>query len=265
MIVRLFRLLHLLSFDVALGAIACQAYFFHLLDVRSDGWSGLALGTCVLLIYNLDHLLDARKGMSGNSRRVFFHTYSRAIQFFCLVLVAMGLLILTQLDSLLLLSGLGLAGCSIVYLILVHFFPRIWFKEMMVATGYMLGVSLAPLVSSESVDPFILISILQLGLMALVNLLLFSCQDLQEDKELGFSSIAVRFGSSITIGVVYFLLLLLVLSEASLFFIGYNQGVFVLMTLGLLSLAIFRKHFSNSDLFRFAGDAVFFFPLLGLI
>ncbi len=259
------KLLHLLSFDVALGAIACQAYFFRLLGVQTDGWSALALGICVLLIYNLDHLLDARKGVSASSRRVFFHTHSHAIRLFCLVLAAIGLYTLRQLDPLILLFGFCLALCSISYLILVHFFPRIWFKEIMVATGYTLGVILAPIVSFESVDPLIVIYILQLGTLAMINLLLFSLQDIHEDTQLGFPSFAVRFGAPNTLRVIYLLLSLLVLSVVILFVMGLNPGMFALMTFLLLCLSFFRPRFGNSDWFRFAGDAVFLLPILSLL
>jgi hypothetical protein len=60
-LMRLYRLVNLLSIDVAGGAVCSALFFAYLLNVRILPYGVIALGLSVWIIYTVDHLLDAKK------------------------------------------------------------------------------------------------------------------------------------------------------------------------------------------------------------
>jgi hypothetical protein len=71
---KFYRLLSLLSIDVAVGAVCSSVWFAIMFGVKPGGVAFTALGLTVWLIYTLDHLMDARTIKNkATAKRYQFH------------------------------------------------------------------------------------------------------------------------------------------------------------------------------------------------
>src|SRR5687767_3029402 len=73
-VIKFYRLLNILSIDVALGSVCCAAWFAEIFNVNLKPYVLMALGLTVWIIYTIDHLLDARKiHVSASTERHRYH------------------------------------------------------------------------------------------------------------------------------------------------------------------------------------------------
>lgn len=195
LIQRVFHVFSWLSLDVVIGAMVSLYFFQELLHVSLDWPAFVLLGLAVWTIYNLDHLLDARKITNTSSPRRAFHRKHQ-------VILGVGILIavLTGLVGaffwmgwdkefqLTLVLALAMFGCRWA----IQKFGPIPLKEVSIALFYVLGTLWLPLLRAEAADLSwaVLIFAALFFVLALLNLWMLSFLDREDDRQDGFVSIA---------------------------------------------------------------------------
>lgn len=264
-----YRLLNLLSIDIAAGAVLSALFFADFMGVSILPYGLIALGLTVWIIYTADHLRDARRIGSGASsaRHRFHHKYFKTlsvVMVFCAGIV--GWMIVFMREKVLA-GGILLVFFVIVYLV-GHRFLR-WTKEIMVAVLYTCGV-LLPSVAVHGVklalsDYF---TFCCFAVIALINLLTLSWFDFASDSRDQQLSFATLLGKSITGRMVYMLSLLNITALIALSFFSrdpYAMLTLVVMNVTLLMVFLFPKVMESNDRYRLVGDMVFLFPGIYLV
>lgn len=200
LIQRIFQLISWLSLDVVVGAMASLYFFQELLHVSLDWPAFVLLGLAVWTIYNLDHLLDARKIANNSSPRREFHRRHQII---------LGLGILIAVGSglaeaffwmgwgkeflLTLILAVSMFGCRWA----IQKFGPVLLKEVSIALFYVVGAIWLPLLRAEAADLTwaVLIFASLFFVLALLNLWMLSFLDREEDRRDGFLSIALLYPS----------------------------------------------------------------------
>ena len=264
----LYRYFRWLSLDIVLGAVIFLKFLGILYDVSIPFTVYLALAIAIWLIYSVDHLIDSRDVDSSDPRREFHKTYFKQIVFFAGLTAIIGLFDVYHLPIEIIRVGSILAACCVLYLMLVYFVPRLWFKELMVAFGYAAGIFMTPLVLVGSMQMTDFLLFTQLAILALVNLLIFSVYDREKDNNNGFGSMALALGSR-SICLIWILLFLLIGSSVGLSMVlpeKYQmiQLIYLIMTCMLMGVMRFQLYFSQNERFRVVGDAIFFVPAIFL-
>src|SRR5882724_5927551 len=141
---RAYRLLNILSLDVAAGAIVSALFFAKIFQVVILPYGMISLGLTVWIIYTADHLIDAReiKQPASTERHRFHQRYFKPL--FILLIIAGGI-DATQLFFIrktVFFEGLGLAFLIVVYFLLQRHLR--FLKEIIGAVLYTGGVVLIP-------------------------------------------------------------------------------------------------------------------------
>ncbi|WP_258103097.1 hypothetical protein [Marinoscillum sp. MHG1-6] len=267
MIFRYYKYFRWLSLDIVLGAIVFLAFLEKHYSQEIQLTVYFALAAAVWLIYTADHLIDSAQA-EGSPRRRFHQKYYKVLIFIGGLIFILAILNLPFLPGEVLRSGAVLSASCISYLLLVFFFKRLWVKEVLVAVGYAIGIFLAPLSMLNRLDASDTMMVVQLFIIALINLVIFSRFDIEEDTGQGFGSIAIRIGLRNTDTLIKALILL----SAVLSVIGLNlgHGIFFiqlsyLMMTGVLAIVDYwPSYFNINERFRLVGDAVFYVPVIFL-
>lgn len=262
---RVYRYVNLLSLDIVAGAVVSALFFARVLEVTLLPVGLLALGLTVWVIYTADHLKDARDiGKSASTQRHRFHQ-----EHFRTLLIAAGLAVLVNvfivffLRKQIFVRGTVLASGVGIYLIVQRYLK--FLKEICIAFLYTCGVLLPSytLTKLELVPAHYLL-IIQFGMVAWLNLLIFSWFDREGDKKDQQTSFVTMLGEPITRASIWCLI-------GSFFvltiFCFYNTEMRpAVLTVGVMGLVLafifaFRKNFEQNDHYRLLGDAVFLLPL----
>ena len=199
-ITRFLLLFSWLSLDVVIGAMASLYFFQELLHVSLDWPAFVLLGFAVWTIYNLDHLLDARKITSTSSpRRAFHRKYQVILGVGILIAVLLGLagafywMGWAKEFQLTLILALSMFGCRWA----IQKFGPVLLKEVSIALFYVVGTIWLPLLRAEAADLSwaVLIFAALFFVLALLNLWMLSFLDREEDRQHGFLSIAQVYPS----------------------------------------------------------------------
>lgn len=227
----------------------------------------VALGAAVWLIYTLDHLIDARRTTNPSNPRHLFHQK----HFQTLLLTAGGVLILSLwniyfLPEAVIKNGAVLSSIAIAYLILVWWIKQLWVKELVVAIVYAFGIYLAPLTLKPFVGPDDVLVVGQLGLIAFLNLMVFSFYDKERDVQDGFNSLVLRLGISTSIWIIHALGIITIAISIARFCVTADSLQLCYASMGICLYVIFLipRFFQESERFRMVGDGVFFIPILFL-
>jgi hypothetical protein len=210
---------------VVIGAMASLYFFQELLHVSLDWPAFVLLGFAVWTIYNLDHLLDARKITNTSSpRRAFHRKYQVILGVGILIAVLSGLVGAFfwmgwgKEFQLTLILALAMFGCRWA----IQKFGPVLLKEVSIALFYVVGTIWLPLLRAEAADLSwaVLIFAALFFVLALLNLWMLSFLDREEDRQHGFLSIAQVYPS-----------LQLILWIRSLSFLGIfaTLAVFILL------------------------------------
>lgn len=264
MLTRLYKYLRWLSLDVVVGAIVLCAFLCQELSVEYTWEELTCLGLAVLLIYNVDHLLDAQKIIgTASSRRQFHIKYRVFILATCFVALIMAVILLTRIDERIIAAGAVLAASSVLYLVMSKRMD--WFKEFWVAGTFAFGVTLIALTRSTVFIETLLITT-SIGTIAFVNLLLISLHEEEEDEEEGFRSLVTTAGSAAVKKILLVALILLFIAAAIIFHqnISLPIGIFVLISMTLYVLIWRVKWFETDERYRFIADLVFLLPVIWL-
>lgn len=263
-LVKVYRLLNLLSIDVALGAVCSALFFARILQVHILSYGLIALGLSVWIIYTADHLLDALKiKLPAATARHRFHQQNFKVLLVTLfVTIIINGIIILFIRHRVLIAGLYVAATVSIYFLINRYLK--FMKEIFIAIVYTIGV-LLPSISITQQPPrewpwLIIISFM---ITALINLILFSWFDHAKDLRDGNISFVTVLGERTSrIVIVVLFLLVLVLTGISLSSAGL---VILLMNALLLITFIYHRYFSAHDRFRLLGDFVFMIPLLYLL
>ncbi len=268
--IKAYRLFQALSLDVALGAVVLSTAMAKYLGTELTWAVQLSLFICVWLIYSFDHLMDSDKQISPSvSLRHYIHyRFRRGVICGMVAAILMGVITLFYLPSIVILWGVTATAFIIIYFLLVRY-TRFWAKEVFVALGYTAGVFLAPLsLTVELMIPDVILLMTVIFLLAVVNLLTFSFFDFEMDQQVGFHSMAVRFGKRTirkTILGLAFLSMALTMVLYSLEQAPSLYAMIVLMNLSLIALILKPSFFREDQFYRVIGDGIFFFPLFYLL
>lgn len=264
-LIRAYRLLNILSIDVAAGAVIGALFFAKIFAVSILPYGLTSLGLTVWVIYTADHLLDARNvAQTASSERHRFHQkYFKWL----LAALAIGVLIDTAqlffIREIVFIEGLGLAGIIFIYFLIQRSLKLM--KEVTGSILYAGGVLLIPWsIKTNAVTIFQLILIAQFVLTALLNLLLFSWFDKKQDEQDRHSSFATVMGEEPTKKSIIGLFFVQAFLSSVLLVIAQERASLVLIMMNLLLLLIFvnKKYFEFNDRYRLLGDAVFLLPAI---
>ena len=265
----MYRLINILSIDVALGAVCCALWFAKLFEVSLRPQALLVLALTVWIIYTADHLLDAKRteGVASTERHRFHQ------QHFAFLLIALGLVV--SLDLILVFFirpavfqwGLVLSGVMVVYFIVQRFLK--YLKEVTVAVVFSCGVLLPSVaITQKPIDISLALIVSEFMLTALLNLLLFSWFDRysdNQDRRESFVTLAGERGSKKFLEAVF--LLNIALLAGSVFYLPYmieKVVILFLMNAVLIFMFVRPAYFQTHDRFRLFGDAIFLLPIIYL-
>lgn len=264
---RFYRLINILSLDIAAGAMISALLFAHIFDAHILPAGLAALGITVWIIYTSDHLMDAWKIKEDaiTERHRFHHQHFKGMLWLLATAFLLDVLVLTQVRHRVFLYGMGLGFLVLFYLLAQRYLK--FFKEVAGAFLYSAGVMLPAIANSDgNPDYGQFMLVVQFFLVALVNLLVFSWFDFTSDNVQKQYSFTTRFGKEFTrsfIRVLFGLhvLLMVVTPEAMV----VPSLLLAVMHTGLQLILWRRKFFSRNGFYRMAGDAVFYLPLVFLL
>lgn len=266
-ILRGYQFLNTLSVDVALGAVVSCLFLSSAFNVTVSWQAVLCLGLVVWLIYTVDHLLDAKR-MKADAKtpRHQFHVrnFKAMLWLSILVAVASGFL-LFNIERGILIVGVILATLVVIYFMLLKWLSAA--KEVFGAVLYFSGVMI-PVIAEHPDTDFVLIPGVLFFLLVLINLILFSWFDMDDDSEQGHNTVATQLGNRnvrLLLGTLYAIAGLYLTTG---FFGELQQKLgltFLVMYLLLLVVFLFPEWHKKEERYRVVGDFVFFVPLIYLI
>jgi L-asparagine transporter-like permease len=260
-----YKLINVLSLDVAGGAVSCAAFFADVFDVSILPQGLIALGLAVWIIYTLDHLLDARRLQQRAStiRHQFHYTHFKTLSVVVVIVFCVELILIFFLREQIFRRGILLSLMVIVYISISHWLK--YAKEIAGALLYSCGVLLPALSLKDQLFGFRTLTVVApFVLIVLTNLILFSWMDYEQDKRDGQPSIITllgkKMGSFVLLFLFFCIAIVLLFSFRSL-----PRDVFFIysfMTSVLLYIFLKPHLFNSNDRFRHVGDGIFLLPLI---
>jgi 1,4-dihydroxy-2-naphthoate octaprenyltransferase len=266
---RFYRLLNILSIDVALGAVCCAVWFSLLFNSSLKPQALASLGLTVWIIYTADHLLDARKiqGQASTNRHRYHQQHFKWLVFSLVIAVAIDLVFVVFIRKIVFQWGLLLSGLMVLYFLTQQYLK--YLKEFIIALLFSFGVLLPSMaIAQRYPDFFELVVVIEFFLTALLNLLLFSWFDRHHDIRDKRESMVTLLGEQQSKRVLQFVFAVnMVLIVGSFLYAPHLIGkTFVLFAMNAVLIFIFFRpyQFQINDRFRLLGDSVFLFPIIYL-
>lgn len=140
---RILRLVHYLSLDVCLGALAYQSFFYHFRFRHQIPFSyQFILFCCVWFVYLLDRIIDLRLDLIKDNRHQFIFKHRKSLFYLFVVLGVFVIYLLPKMPLIFLFQG-----CILFFLVILYWFfwSQKWFnrwftKEMVTAIIYTFGI-----------------------------------------------------------------------------------------------------------------------------
>lgn len=251
---------------MAIGAAILSGSLNYYFNENWNWYFTICLGLAVWIIYTFDHLIDAHKSEYEPviARHKFHKKHKNTIRIFQIIAIVIGCISVLNLHHLTIYYGLGLLLIVIIYFIIVYFFRSFYLKEVMVAMVYALGIFLGPISLMDTpIDGQVINLFVQLFMIALLNLTLFSLMEYDLDCQDGHNSIATKFGKKhTTILILIIMVMLLTLQVFSIVVVENSmfQILFFIMSLTLSIIYLKSGYMIKYHRYRWLGDAVFFIP-----
>lgn len=256
-----YRILNILSIDVALGAMCGALFFAKILRVNVLVYGIVSLGLTVWIIYTIDHLLDARRiNVQASTERHRFHQQHFKTLWRVVVLAVLidGVLTLFMRERVLI-GGIFLSGGVGVYLLINRYLKML--KEVLISVLYTCGVLMPSImVTTFEMGEIPWVLVFQFVLTALLNLLVFSWFDYENDLRDNTVSFVTAAGKELA----GFCIIILFLTISILFFLAPKLETFIIWSIGLGHVVLLarQQYFRENERFRSLGDALFLLPIL---
>jgi 4-hydroxybenzoate polyprenyltransferase len=259
-ILKLYRLINLLSLDVVFGAFCSALFFARVFGSPVSASVMTVLCLSVWTIYTIDHLYDGAMsaGEPSGRRHQFHRRYATPLKIASGAGICAAALIVLQLPLTIIFSGSALLIPVVIYLLLHR---RIAFlKEGVISLLYTIGV-LIPSFSVDKLDSKTGTLILAFFLIAFLNLLIFSWFDYRNDLRDGHNSAATFFGRERSRRLIWIIFAAVIVL---LIFHGISAASLILLSMAVLHMIMFVHSdvFSIGERFRLTGEAIFFLPIL---
>jgi 4-hydroxybenzoate polyprenyltransferase len=268
-LVRVYRLLNLLSLDVVAGAVVSALFFARVFQVEVRPVGLIALGLTVWIIYTADHLRDVSKiaGKASTERHRFHQVHYKKLMSLTIITLGLNVVVILFLKPQVLEWGVALSLVVFAYMIAQGSLK--FLKEIFIAVLYTCGVLLLSVpVTNVKLNTVHYMLIVQFGVTALANLIMFSWFDREFDQQDKRHSFVTKTGEQATRLVIWFLLVL----QLIMTLIQWIDGTLLLpslivgcMGICLLLIFIYRAQLEKNDYYRVLGDAVFFLPATYLL
>lgn len=261
---RFYRILNLLSIDVALGAVVSAALFSRILHASILPQGFVLLGITVWLIYTADHLLDAwSMREAATSERHSFHQkhfITILVAFIITGSLALGLVFMIRVQ--LITTGIFFGAFVIIYLLVSRWLK--YFKELAGSLLYTGGVLLpAWSLNTSDLSNYQLVLIIIFALIALTNMLIFARFSMEEDIMNRQKSLATIMGvrpMNTLINIVCVICFCVMIYATT---IAFTPELIVMFVMELILALIFVvKYFRYNDRYRLYGDAIFLLPVV---
>jgi hypothetical protein len=260
--------LHLLNLDVVLGAIIGYIFFAKLPNRYGEINipTMIVLGACTWIIYIIDRLLDNLKPIENQTVRHHFHAkYQKQLLILVGFLLIISIVFLFYLPTEVFYLGLKMAIPLVIYFFLFLYFKINFIKEPITAIFYTIAVAGTALITHEDLRRNDLLLMLNYGLIAFQNLLLFSLFETYSDK--ARQNLVSKIGTKFTLFLIILITIFIFSSE---FFFFKNINLYqsicffieVFMTFVLLIISLLPKIFLQNETYRWLADGVFFIPIL---
>jgi len=261
----IFKKLQWLSLDIVLGGaiffVFVSKQFLHRLDIGSI----LSFTSAMWCVYTLDHLIDVRSiNQTENERRLFFIKNERLLRLVLYVVLIIGLIAVFSISLQELFFGLMLGIGIMGYLFFQRLIGRVGLKEVVIAGVYSIAIFSQVLLFSTLETHTILI-FFQLWMIALLNLMIISIFELEDDTIEGFNSVATQLGKNGTRRLVS-MLIFISLSFAVFRLFSFQdqtalQIFFILSSIILSIILMLPDYFRQNHYYRILADGIFFLPV----
>lgn len=258
-----------LSLDVVTGGVIYANALAHIYQLRLPISVSMALGSCIWLIYTLDHLIDARSVLkeASTKRHKFHQKNSKPIFLFFLLIAVIGLCTLFYLPYQILIYGCVLLGLVGLYFLTIWFFKIFFSKEFFIALLYTCGVFIGVFSLAGQIPISLVLLFFQSLIIAFINLLLFSWIEIEQDRMDGHKSWATQFGeekSKMHIKYLFVLMLIFLLVGAWVcqedLKLLLMESVLFSMNMVLWFVYMKKEKLITGERYRWLGDFVFFIP-----
>lgn len=256
-----FKVLQYLSIDIVIGAVILLRFFSLEAEVSVEWPVYFLLGSAVWLIYSIDHLKDAKKAHTRSRGRYVFHsTNKRTIIFVMLIVLAFSIAILFYVGLDLIHGGLIVAGLCVIYLLIHQKLALAGLKEVYIALTYSTGILLVPIIYSNQFD---IGTFLLLFTLAVLNLIMFSWMEREEDEKDGFSSIATKLGYLRTEKLMLPIFSVGLALAFSTLWTKPEVAFYFILSFLLYGIVILNPEWAKEHMrYRTIGDGVFILPIL---
>jgi hypothetical protein len=268
-LLQFYQYVNTLSLDIAAGAVLSALFFAEILNVQIKPHGLIALALTVWIIYTIDHLRDAKKikHSASTERHRFHQRFFYALIFILVLTILIDAITIFFIRRQVFEWGLILWVGVVLYLIVQQFLR--FLKEFFIASLYTCGVLLLS-ITVTSIDLSIthVLLIIQFGLIAWTNLVLFSWFDHVFDQQDEQNSFVTIMGKRTTVFFLWGLFgvsFIIAMVQLVKFTIAAPVITLCMMNVILLLIFIFRSSLARNDLYRLIGDAVFLVPGLFLI
>lgn len=272
----LLKILQYLNFDVVLGAVLSLLMVQHLSGVAPQLSISVCLALAVFVVYSADRLLDVfgkkESDILTTRHRFYFRHFGGLALLTAQAIWVGGVVAWQALPDGIWAFGIKLTVAVMAYLLLVQLLPqwlKVFFpKEILTAFVYCVGIwgSVKAQGASTPIEWYWAATIF--GLIALLNLLLFTYYEYDRDLKQKQAALFHRWGKKKIKLIFNFLAVITILLIMSLIWQKNRPSIWfcvevteIAMILWLMFVMYQPKLFRRASRYRFAADAVFLFPI----
>lgn len=266
-VIKSYRLFNRLSLDVVSGAVVGSLFFAKIYGVAISYPALISLALTVWLIYTADRLLDVQdiEGAAASERHRFHQQHLKKMKYAAGMVMIVDIALIFFMPEEVIKHGIFLTGVVVAYILLRRKLHIL--KELLIASLYTAGV-LLPAWPHDQLRLVQYFPILLFFLIALINLILFSWYERENDLKDKTDSVATLVDAS-TIRFILKGLFIITFSGSLYLFLQpvyhFMSLVFLTMTIVLFLIFKYNTFFVTNDYYRLAGDAVFLFPIFYLM
>jgi 4-hydroxybenzoate polyprenyltransferase len=267
-LIKLIRFFNTLSFDTAFGAVSFVYIISCSQHLKVSFIIYIALLISVLSIYNIDHLLDAIKldKKAESYRHYYYQKNFKVLIFWQLILLFFGVITLFYLPIEVIIGGIIMLLSMTIYFWIIFNGAKknLIFREIIVAFGYVVAVSLIPFLDKiEQINLNYLWLLLIVFFIALSNLWIFSIYDFEVDHLQNHHSIARALKKRIILNLVRITVIFSIISTVGYAFyynLWFMGGVLLFTEFIYLLLVEKQLYFSKNEYYRLVGEVVLILP-----